>query len=194
MPALSPYRAAALSLNQRRDVPRQSPEVFRLLLRRPLLKRYIRRIHGRICVSNAARDFVSHYFPGDYRIIPNGVDVDAFRVQRPLIPELNDGKLTMLFVGRLEKRKGLVYLLRALPYVQHHFPQLRLIVVGAFDEEDMREYRAGRRGAGPARCRLQGLCLDGRQAPLLPDVRPLRLPGARSGKPGHCPAGGDGGR
>lgn len=108
---------------------------------RPLLKRYIRRIHGRICVSNAARDFVSHYFPGDYRIIPNGVDVDAFRVQRPLIPELNDGKLTMLFVGRLEKRKGLVYLLRALPYVQHHFPQLRLIVVGAFDEEDMREYR-----------------------------------------------------
>ena len=108
---------------------------------RPLLKRYIRRIHGRICVSNAARDFVSHYFPGDYRIIPNGVDVDAFRVQRPLFPELNDGKLTMLFVGRLEKRKGLVYLLHALPYVQHHFPQLRLIVVGAFDEEDMREYR-----------------------------------------------------
>ena len=141
MPALSPTvlrRSRAVNIGTFHASRRK---YFGYYYGRPLLKRYIRRIHGRICVSNAARDFVSHYFPGDYRIIPNGVDVDAFRVQRPLFPELNDGKLTMLFVGRLEKRKGLVYLLHALPYVQHHFPQLRLIVVGAFDEEDMREYR-----------------------------------------------------
>lgn len=108
---------------------------------RPFLERYIQRIHGRICVSETARNFVSHYFPGDYTIIPNGVDVDAFQASKHIYPELNDGKLNILFVGRLEKRKGLIHLLRALPHVQYHFPESRLIVVGAFDEEDMKEYR-----------------------------------------------------
>ncbi len=114
---------------------------FGYLYAKPFLKRFVRKLHGRIAVSPAARDFVSQYFPGDYRIIPNGIDVEAFEQPRPPIPELQDGKINLLFVGRLEKRKGLIYLLRALPYVKYHFPQLRLIVVGAFDEEQMEEYR-----------------------------------------------------
>ncbi len=114
---------------------------FGYLYAKPFLKRFVRKLHGRIAVSPAARDFVSQYFPGDYRIIPNGIDVEAFERPRPPIPELQDGKINLLFVGRLEKRKGLIYLLRALPYVKYHFPQLRLIVVGAFDEEQMEEYR-----------------------------------------------------
>jgi phosphatidylinositol alpha-mannosyltransferase len=114
---------------------------FGYLYAKPFLKRFVRKLHGRIAVSPAARDFVSQYFPGDYRIIPNGIDVEAFEQPRPPMPELHDGKINLLFVGRLEKRKGLIYLLRALPYVRYHFPQLRLIVVGAFDEEQMEEYR-----------------------------------------------------
>jgi len=114
---------------------------FGYLYAKPFLKRFVRKLHGRIAVSPAARDFVSQYFPGDYRIIPNGIDVEAFEQPRPPMPELHDGKINLLFVGRLEKRKGLIYLLRALPYVKYHFPQLRLIVVGAFDEEQMEEYR-----------------------------------------------------
>src|SRR3984893_16865965 len=79
---------------------------------KPLLKRYVRRLNVRIAVSNPAREFVRHYFPGDYRVIPNGIDVSRFQNQLPY-QELRDGMVNLLFVGRLEYRKGLGYLLRA---------------------------------------------------------------------------------
>src|SRR5216117_2083146 len=81
---------------------------------KPLLKRYVRKLHARIAVSNPAREFVRHYFPGDYRVIPNGIDLSRFQNQPPY-PELRDGMCNLLFVGRLEYRKGLGYLLRACP-------------------------------------------------------------------------------
>ena len=104
-------------------------------------RRLADKLDGRIAVSGAARHFINRYFPGDYRIIPNGIDVEAFEEPRPPLPELHDGKINLLFVGRLDKRKGLVYLLNALPHVKYHFPNLRLIVIGAFDEDQMQEYR-----------------------------------------------------
>lgn len=96
---------------------------------RPLLRYYFRRLRGRIAVSDAARNFIERFFPGDYRIIPNGVDVARFRDAAPR-PELRDGKLNILFVGRIEKRKGLKHLLRAIPLVREHYPNTRFIVVG----------------------------------------------------------------
>lgn len=96
---------------------------------KPLLKRYVQRLNARIAVSNPARDFVQRYFPGEYRIVPNGIDVARFRAQPPFA-ELRDGKLTVLFVGRLEYRKGLGYLLRAFAMLKADFPQLRLVIVG----------------------------------------------------------------
>jgi phosphatidylinositol alpha-mannosyltransferase len=96
---------------------------------KPLLKRYVRRLHARIAVSNPARDFVEHYFPGDYKIVPNGIDVQRFREAAPL-PEFRDGMLNILFVGRLEYRKGLGYLLRAYEQLKPLYPNLRLIIAG----------------------------------------------------------------
>ena len=114
---------------------------FGYLYAKPLLKRFVRRLQGCIAVSPAARDFVHQYFPGDYHIIPNGIDVEAYQRPQAPIPELADGKINLLFVGRLEKRKGLIYLLKALPHVKYHFPNIRLIVVGAFEEDQIQEYR-----------------------------------------------------
>ena len=37
-----------------------------------------RRLHGRIAVSAAAMHFIRRYFPGDYKVIPNGVDLAQF--------------------------------------------------------------------------------------------------------------------
>jgi phosphatidylinositol alpha-mannosyltransferase len=91
---------------------------------------FFNKLHGLIAVSNPARDFVGEYFPGDYRIIPNGVDYDRFAGPMEPLPELSDGRLNLLFVGRLEKRKGLKYLLRAWGYVRRQFKNARLIVVG----------------------------------------------------------------
>src|SRR6266852_4775218 len=96
---------------------------------KPLLKRYVRRLDARIAVSNPAREFVRHYFPGDYRVIPNGIDVKRFQNQAPY-PELRDGMCNLLFVGRLEYRKGLGYLLRAFAQLKPQYPNLRLIIVG----------------------------------------------------------------
>jgi phosphatidylinositol alpha-mannosyltransferase len=97
---------------------------------RSLLVKYFRAIHGLIAVSTAARDSTAKYFPGEYRIIPNGVDVDFFRPEVEPIPELNNGRPKILFLGRFEPRKGLKYLLMALPEIVREVPDVQLVVVG----------------------------------------------------------------
>ena len=43
------------------------------------LRHYFEKIDGKIAVSVTARDSINRYFPGDYRIIPNGVDRNRFK-------------------------------------------------------------------------------------------------------------------
>lgn len=99
-------------------------------LGKPILKQWLPRLHGKIAVSKPALDYVSRYLPGDYRIIPNGIDIERFSPDGPQREEFADDKLNILFVGRLEKRKGLDYLLRACAQVKKRFTNFRLIVVG----------------------------------------------------------------
>lgn len=96
----------------------------------PFLGRYFRRLDGRIAVSPAAAEFVSRFFPSDFRIIPNGVDTQHFHPDTPPLPEYADGKLNILYLGRIEKRKGLKYLLRAIPMIREHFPHTRFLIGG----------------------------------------------------------------
>jgi phosphatidylinositol alpha-mannosyltransferase len=102
-----------------------------------LLKRVFRRLDGRIFVSEAVRDYVTHYFPGPYVIIPNGIDCARFanpHIQP--IEKFADGRPNILYVGRMDKRKGFRYLLRAFPHIKHAIPDARLLVVGAFNDKD----------------------------------------------------------
>jgi phosphatidylinositol alpha-mannosyltransferase len=85
---------------------------------------------GRIAVSSSAKEFISRYYPGDYKIIPNGIDAEHFSGPVEPIPELCDGKINILFVGRLEKRKGLNHLLSAYSVLKMQHTNIRLIVVG----------------------------------------------------------------
>lgn len=94
----------------------------------PFLGRYYRRLSGRIAVSPAAEEFVSRFFPGDYRVIPNGVDTTLFQPGAAPLPAFRDGKLNILYHGRIEKRKGLKYLLRAIPLIREHFPNTRFLI------------------------------------------------------------------
>jgi phosphatidylinositol alpha-mannosyltransferase len=95
---------------------------------RRLLRRWYRKLDGKIAVSPAAAALVSRYFHGYYNIVPNGVDVKLFGAPLEPIPELMDGKRNILFLGRFEKRKGLGFLLRAFPAVKREFPNARLII------------------------------------------------------------------
>jgi phosphatidylinositol alpha-mannosyltransferase len=107
----------------------------------PVLEQYFRKIDGMIAVSEVARDSVSKYFPGDYRIIPNGIDTHRFNPDVKPMEELEKFSPKILFVGRFEPRKGLKYLLQAFPMVIKKFPAAKLIVVGrGFLERYYRRY------------------------------------------------------
>ena len=95
-----------------------------------MLQRRRRKLHGRIAVSRPALNFASHYVPGDYDIIPNGIDLNHFRGDVAPIDQFMDDKVNILFVGRLEKRKGLQYLLKAYRRIKRDIPNSRLIIVG----------------------------------------------------------------
>jgi len=98
---------------------------------RPLLQPYLGQLHQAIAVSDPARDFVTRYFPDfPMHVIPNGVDLGFYKPGHAPIRHLRDDLLNILFVGRLEKRKGLGDLLRAYRSIIERIPQTRLIIVG----------------------------------------------------------------
>jgi phosphatidylinositol alpha-mannosyltransferase len=99
-----------------------------------MLPSYARRLHGRIAVSAAARHFVDRFFPGDYKVIPNGVDLGRFQRAVP-IARWQDGIPNVLFVGRLEDRKGLPHLLKAFRLIRKGGLECRLLIVGSGPQE-----------------------------------------------------------
>lgn len=85
----------------------------------------------RVAVSPAAARTASRYFPGEYRIVPNGVDTRRFAP--PASPRRDPGRV--LFVGRPEARKGLPVLLRAFEEVLDEVPEAHLEIVGSRPED-----------------------------------------------------------
>ena len=98
------------------------------------LSSYADRLHGRIAVSAAARHFADRFFPGDFKVIPNGVDVGRYQRAVP-IARWQDGGPNVLFVGRLEDRKGLPHLLKAFRLIRKGGVECRLLVVGSGPQE-----------------------------------------------------------
>jgi len=103
----------------------------------PVLQKFLDKLNVKICVSEAARDLISRYFPDDYQVIPNGIDAQQFGDPGiESVERFNDGRPNILFVGRLDKRKGFRYLLQAFAQVVQAVPNARLMVVGAYSKED----------------------------------------------------------
>ena len=91
------------------------------------------RIDGLILVSPYLLKFFEEY-KGPKKVIPNGVDIEKFEKAKK-IKKFLDSKINILYVGRIEERKGLIYLLRAFKILQKKFKNLRLIVVGDGEKE-----------------------------------------------------------
>jgi phosphatidylinositol alpha-mannosyltransferase len=103
---------------------------FYWLFRR-LLEKRARRLDRRMAVSEAARVFVSRYFPGNYEIVPNGIDCTRFRPGIEPLAQYRDGRINVLFVGRLDPRKGVPYLCKAMPLVGRELGgNVRFLIVG----------------------------------------------------------------
>jgi phosphatidyl-myo-inositol alpha-mannosyltransferase len=95
----------------------------------PVLRRGWDRLAARIAVSLAARETWQRHFTGAMTVVPNGIGAEFYVPHDPL-PGFTGDDPTMLFVGRLEPRKGLTYLVRAFLRLKPSFPRLRLLVVG----------------------------------------------------------------
>jgi phosphatidylinositol alpha-mannosyltransferase len=123
-----------------------------------ILRPFVDRLDGRIAVSAAARHFIDRYFPGDYKVIPNGVDVDFYQRAVP-IARWQDGTSNLLFVGRHEPRKGLLDLLKAYRILRKTGCTCRLLVTNTGPQErEARRYVLTRR--------LQGVEFLGRVSDL----------------------------
>jgi phosphatidylinositol alpha-mannosyltransferase len=102
---------------------------------RPWLRSLLDRVQCRIAVSESARRTIAQYFPGGYEVVPNGIDVDAFRAPRARSAALSSDGLHVVYVGRLEPRKGVDHLIRAMALVQRTVPDANLVIVGDGPEQ-----------------------------------------------------------
>lgn len=105
---------------------------FRLAV--PMVRPVWNRLARRVAVSEAARHSVtSRMGEGDLLIVPNGVDVARFAGALPA--ELPAGR-HLLFVGRLEERKGFRVAVEAFSQLAVTYGDLRLLVIGDGSERD----------------------------------------------------------
>ena len=88
-----------------------------------------------VCVSQSVADFYRERgFESDKLVvIPNGIDVATWRDAQPLALttlEVPPARRVMIYVGRLDKQKGLQPFIRVLPAVFNEFAEYDLLVVG----------------------------------------------------------------
>lgn len=90
----------------------------------------MKRVRVRLAVSEAAKRTVAAHFPGDYEIVPPAIDVGRFAAPAPRPAVMSAGGRHVLYVGRMEPRKGVDRLVRAMPIVQARMPGVQLVLVG----------------------------------------------------------------
>ncbi|MBU1110419.1 glycosyltransferase [Patescibacteria group bacterium] len=114
-----------------------------MTMQKPLEPFFQERLHGRIAVSDVAlRSWRNFFRRGQGIVIPNGILANDFNPERikPFKKYL-DGKVNILYLGRLDPRKGVIYLAQAFKILEEQFGSLRLIIVGKGTEyERVRNY------------------------------------------------------
>ena len=105
-------------------------------LGRPVVTSLLRHVDVAIAVSRSASDFATSCGVAPDLIIPNGVELDEFAgVERRFTVE---DRPIVLFFSRVDERKGLDTLIRAMPIVRRRVAGARLIVAGSFALSDDR--------------------------------------------------------
>lgn len=105
----------------------------------PYTKSILKYLDAMTAVSPAGADYVSQMADRSVPIVPNGIDLKRYK------PKKVDGydEPTILYVGRLEKRKGLIYLLRAFNQLKNTLPNAQLLIAGEGpDQEKLETYIA----------------------------------------------------
>ncbi len=103
----------------------------------PILEPVIEKLSARIAVSEAARSTLTDHLETDAIVIPNGIYASKFAAGKQ---KEEWGGNSLGFIGRFdEPRKGLSVLLDALAQVAKSIPDLRVLVAGPGDSEEVLE-------------------------------------------------------
>ncbi|MBL6634022.1 MAG: glycosyltransferase family 4 protein [Thermoleophilia bacterium] len=95
----------------------------------PYVRNSLARLDRRIAVSEACIDALGDYFPGEWDVVPNGIDCSLYR---PLGPaeERPPGPPRILFVGRFDPRNALGDLLEAAAILKAEGREFTVQVIG----------------------------------------------------------------
>jgi len=103
----------------------------------PILEPVIEKLSARIAVSESARLTLTAHLETDAIVIPNGIYADNYRDGSPRSEWQGN---TVGFLGRFEEdRKGLPVLLDALPIISRFIPDIRVLIAGPGDSEEVLE-------------------------------------------------------
>jgi len=101
----------------------------------PILEPVIEKLSARIAVSESARLTLTAHLETDAIVIPNGIYAANYR-DGSARPEWQGN--TIGFLGRFEEdRKGLPVLLDALPIISRFIPDIRVLIAGPGDSEEV---------------------------------------------------------
>jgi phosphatidylinositol alpha-mannosyltransferase len=92
----------------------------------PYTKSILSYLHGFTAVSEPAAEYVRVLTEHEIRIIPNGIDLRQYKPAK----EISAHPPTVLYIGRLEKRKGVNHLLAAFQLLQVQYTDARLQIAG----------------------------------------------------------------
>lgn len=96
----------------------------------PYFRSRLRRLDAAIAVSPSAVEAMEKYFEADWRIIPNGIDVNEFTPGQPRPPYMRTDVPVILYFGRLDPRNGLRHLIDAFRIVRESGREAQLLVAG----------------------------------------------------------------
>ncbi len=104
----------------------------------PFVKSILKHLHAITAVSPAATSYIDGYVETeDISMIPNGVDLKKYHHSK----DTEQVRKDILYVGRLEKRKGVKYLIQAFATLLEAMPQVRLTIAGdGPDREKLTRY------------------------------------------------------
>tara|TARA_R110000868_G_scaffold127256_1_gene334750 strand:- start:125 stop:841 length:717 start_codon:yes stop_codon:yes gene_type:complete len=92
-----------------------------------------------ISVSYSQSKYIKGLFFKPMSIIPNGIDLQEYDIELRVTEKYNDEKFTLLFVGRMEPRKGVLYALKSFEQLKRKYANMRLIIAGDGDGKEEAE-------------------------------------------------------
>jgi len=128
-------------------IPFSSREKVATRVLRIFIRRSLKKFHVIVSVSRPAAGFASKTLKLKSSVLPNVVDAQVMRAGHK-ITKYQDGKINIVFLGRLVERKGCMQLLRALELLhkKYQLDNVRVLICGKGPlEAKLKSYAASHR-------------------------------------------------